>query len=82
MSRTLPLVFVYWVVIALSLKKLYMWASPEMIEEGVKRGQISPAQLETIEHAIHWKQPMLNPGAFYLGEPVVFCHLGDFIRGT
>ncbi len=64
MSRTLPLVFVYWVVIALSLKKLYMWASPEMIEEGVKRGQISSAQLEAIEHAIHWKQPMLNPGAF------------------
>ena len=26
MSRTLPLVFVYWVVIALSLKKLYLWA--------------------------------------------------------
>lgn len=64
MSRTLPLVFVYWVVIALSLKKLYMWASPEMIEEGVKRGQISSAQLEAIEQAIHWKQPMLNPGAF------------------
>jgi ABC-type microcin C transport system permease subunit YejE len=26
MSRTLPLVFVYWLVVALSLKKLYLWA--------------------------------------------------------
>ena len=27
MSRTLPLVFVYWLVIAFSLKKLYLWAA-------------------------------------------------------
>ena len=26
-SRTLPLVFVYWLVIAFSLKKLYLWAA-------------------------------------------------------
>lgn len=78
MSRTLPLVFVYWVVIALSLKKLYMWASPEMIEEGVKRGQISPAQLETIEHAIHWKQPMLNPGAFIWASLSCFAIWGFY----
>ena len=26
MSRTLPLIFVYWLVIAFSMKKLYLWA--------------------------------------------------------
>ncbi len=26
MSRTLPLVFVYWVVVALNMKRLYLWA--------------------------------------------------------
>jgi ABC-type microcin C transport system permease subunit YejE len=26
MSRTLPLVFVYWLVMALFMKKLYLWA--------------------------------------------------------
>ena len=26
MSRTLPLVFVYWVVIAIFMKQLYLWA--------------------------------------------------------
>src|ERR1019366_8563560 len=26
MSRTLPLVFAYWVVLGLSVKKLYLWA--------------------------------------------------------
>jgi hypothetical protein len=27
MSRTLPLVFAYWIVIAFSLRKLYLWAA-------------------------------------------------------
>src|SRR5215831_17719782 len=27
MSRTLPLIFVYWLVIAFSMKKLYLWAA-------------------------------------------------------
>ena len=26
MSRTLPLVFVYWVVVVIEMKKLYLWA--------------------------------------------------------
>jgi hypothetical protein len=64
MSRTLPLVFAYWLVIAFSLKRLYLWASPAMVEDGVKRGLISADQLKTIEHAIRFKQPMLNPFAF------------------
>jgi hypothetical protein len=71
MSRTLPLVFVYWVVVALSIKKLYLWASPAMVDDGVKRGLISPDQLEAIEHAIHFKHPMLNPESFVVVS--LFC---------
>jgi hypothetical protein len=71
MSRTLPLVFIYWLVISLSLKKLYLWASPAMVDDGVKRGLISADQLESIEHAINFKAPMLNPNMFWLVS--VFC---------
>jgi len=76
MSRTLPLVFGYWVVVALSLKKLYLWASPEMVEGGVKRGLITPEQLESIEHAIHFKAPMLNPTAFWITGIICFAIWG------
>jgi len=71
MSRTLPLVFVYWVVVALAMKRLYLWASPAMVDDGVKRGLISPDQLEAIEHAIHFKHPMLNPESFIVVS--LFC---------
>jgi hypothetical protein len=66
MSRTLPLVFVYWLVIAFSMKRLYLWASPAMVDDGVKRGLITPDQLEAIEHAIQFKHPMLNLGLLHL----------------
>jgi len=64
MSRTLPVVFVYWAVVAIFMKRLYMWASPAMVDDGVKRGLISPAQLLNIRHCIDFKRPMLNPTAF------------------
>jgi len=55
MSRTLPLVFLYWIVIAFSMKKLYLWTSPAMVDDGVRRGLISASQLEVIQHAIRFK---------------------------
>src|SRR5580700_10584013 len=64
MSRTLPLVFVYWLVIAVSQKRLYLWANHGLIDDGVRKGLIPPEQLEAIEHAIQFKHPMLNPTAF------------------
>jgi hypothetical protein len=76
MSRTLPLVFVYWLVIAFSLKKLYLWASPAMVDDGVKRGLITPEQLESIEHAIHFKAPMLNPVSFIWVSVLCFAIWG------
>jgi hypothetical protein len=79
MSRTLPLVFVYWVVIAISVKKLYLWASPAMVADGVKRGLISPDQLEAINHAISFKHPMLNPAAFWLTSITCFAIWGFYM---
>jgi len=76
MSRTLPLVFVYWVVIAIFMKKLYLWASPAMVDDGVKRGLITAEQLESIEHAIHFKAPMLNPVSFVWVSVLCFAIWG------
>ena len=60
MSRTLPLVFVYWLVIAFSLKKLYLWAAVDNVDAALKSGWITEVQA----HAIEFKRPMLNSAAF------------------
>ena len=60
MSRTLPLVFVYWVVVALEMKRLYLWAQVSDVPAALKSGLINEIQA----HAIEFKRPMLNPGAF------------------
>jgi hypothetical protein len=78
MSRTLPLVFVYWLVIAFFMKRLYLWASPAMVDDGVKRGLITPDQLEAIEHAIQFKHPMLNPFAFVWVSVLCFAIWGFY----
>jgi hypothetical protein len=78
MSSTLPLIFAYWLVIAFSLKRLYLWASPAMVDDGVKRGLISAEQLESIEHAIRFKQPMLNPIAFVCVSLLCFAIWGFY----
>ena len=60
MSRTLPLVFAYWLVVALSLKKLYLWAAVTDVSAALKSGWINEVQA----HCIEFKRPMLNPAAF------------------
>ena len=60
MSRTLPLVFAYWLVVAFEMKKLYLWAQVSDVAAALKSGLINEAQA----HAIEFKRPMLNPGAF------------------
>jgi hypothetical protein len=60
MSRTLPLVFAYWIVIALSLKKLYLWAAVTDVTAALQSGWINEVQA----HAIEFKRPMLNSSAF------------------
>jgi hypothetical protein len=60
MSRTLPLVFFYWFVVALSLKKLYLWAAVTDVSAALKSGWINEVQARAIE----FKRPMLNPVTF------------------
>jgi hypothetical protein len=74
MNRTLPLVFVYWLVIALSLKKLYLWAAVSDVTAALKSGWIS----ETQAHAIEFKRPMLNPTAFIVTGLVCFAIWGYY----
>jgi hypothetical protein len=74
MSRTLPLVFAYWVVIALSLKKLYLWAAVDDVNAALKSGWINEVQA----HAIEFKRPMLNPTAFILVGLLCFAIWGFY----
>jgi hypothetical protein len=67
MSRTLPLVFLYWVVIAIAVyfKKLYLWAQVDgsdlnAVAAALRSGFINESQA----HAIEFKRPMLNVPSF------------------
>jgi hypothetical protein len=79
MSRTLPLVAAYWIVIAVGMNKLYMWANHDIVNRAVSLGQISASQLESIKHAIAFKQPMLNPNAFVLVSLLCFAIWGFYM---
>ncbi|HEX8813296.1 MAG TPA: hypothetical protein VF742_15005, partial [Terracidiphilus sp.] len=79
MSRTLPLVFLYWVVIAIFQGRLYMWANHDLVDKAFKQGLITPEQVESINHAIHWKAPMLNPVAFWWVNILCFLIWGFFM---
>jgi hypothetical protein len=74
MSRTLPLVFVYWVVVALYMKRLYLWAAVSDVTAALKSGWINEAQA----HAIEFKRPMLNPAAFVVTSLVCFAIWGFY----
>ena len=65
MSRTWPLIVLYWLVMAVFMKRLYLWANPQMVADQVKKGLITPSQLKAIEHCISFKRPMLNPISFW-----------------
>ncbi|HEV2136404.1 MAG TPA: hypothetical protein VGR47_19430 [Terracidiphilus sp.] len=67
MSRTLPLVFLYWIVVAIFQKKLYLWARVTDVAAALKAGTIS----EIEAHCIAFKRPMLSiHGFWYVG---LFC---------
>jgi hypothetical protein len=74
MSRTLPLVFVYWMVIALEMKKLYIWDAVKNVPNALKAGWINEVQA----HAIEFKRPMLNPTAFIATGVVCFLIWGFY----
>ncbi|MGP8226125.1 MAG: hypothetical protein ACLQGT_08205, partial [Terracidiphilus sp.] len=76
MSRTLPLVFLYWCVIAIpaSMKKLYLWAAVGDASAALKSGWINEVQA----HAIEFKRPMLNPETFIIVSFVCFVIWGYY----
>jgi hypothetical protein len=78
MSRTLPLIFVYWLPIAFFQGRLYMWANHDLVDKAFKLGQITKEQVETIDHAIQWKAPMLNTHAFWWVNILLFLIWGFY----
>jgi hypothetical protein len=76
MTRTLWLVFIYWLVIAISQKKLYMWANHALVDRAARLGQITSWQVEEIDHCIQFKHPMLNIGAFWWVSLLCFAIWG------
>ncbi|WP_263355773.1 hypothetical protein [Acidicapsa ligni] len=75
MSRTLPLVFVYWLGLGLVMKKLYLWAQFSDGAAALKQGLIN----EEEAHAIDWKHPMLNATAFWVTGLVCFAIWGLYV---
>ena len=78
MSRTLPLVFVYWLALGFMLKRLYMWANPGLVDEGVQKGLITPAQVLVLRHCIEWKHPMLNVTTYWVVGLICFALWGFY----
>lgn len=66
MSRTLPLIFIYWLPVVIFQKRLFMWANHDLVDKAFNLGQISKEQVEAINHAIVWKRPMLNTQMFMI----------------
>ena len=75
MSRTLPLVFAYWIVIALGMKRLYLWAQVGDLGAALRAGSIDAAQA----HAILFKRPMLNPLSFFVAGTICFAVWGFYV---
>jgi hypothetical protein len=74
MSRTLPLILVYWIVIAIFMKRLYLWAAVSDTSAALKSGAISELQA----HCIDFKRPMLNPNAFLYVSLLCFAIWGFY----
>jgi len=71
MSRTLPLVFAYWIVLGGVAKKLYLWAQyPDAAswKAGLAAGVLNEGEV----HAIEWKHAMLNITAFWVVGVICF----------
>jgi len=64
MSRSLPIVFAYWLVIAFEMKRLYIWSrftSDSQTAAALKLGLITEFQ----KHCMDFKRGMLNPQMFW-----------------
>src|SRR5271163_1854989 len=78
MTRTLPLIFLYWVALGFMVKRLYMWANPGLVDEDIAKGLLSHEQVLAIRHAIEWKHPMLNVGTYWIVGLICFAIWGFY----
>jgi hypothetical protein len=72
MARSLPIVFVYWFVVALNMKRVYLWARFNSVTDttaALKVGLINEFQ----KHCIDFKRPMLNPNMFWFVGVLCFA---------
>ena len=72
MSRTLPLIVLYWLGSLIFMKRLYLWArytNPSDTAEALKTGLITEVQA----HCLNFKRPMLNPTTYIV--VMVICFL-------
>jgi hypothetical protein len=76
MARTLPIVIAYWLCLGFMLKRLYMWANPGLLVEDIQKGLVTKEQVETIQHALTWKQPMLNVNTYWMVTALCFAIWG------
>ena len=82
MSRTLPLVFVYWLALGFMVNRLYMWANPGAGGRGrSRRGCSRPNRCWRFATAIEWKHPMLNVGTVLGRGPDLLRASGGSIPG-
>ncbi|MGD1106391.1 MAG: hypothetical protein ABR865_05060 [Terracidiphilus sp.] len=76
MSRTLPLILIYWLGLAAGMKRLYLWAQYTNADDtaaALKAGLINELQA----HCLDFKRPMLNPVAF-VGVSLLCFAIWDF----
>jgi hypothetical protein len=72
LSRTLPVIFVYWLVVALFMKRLYLWAQFTTAADtatALKNGVLTEIQA----HCIDFKRPMLNADMFWAVSLLCFA---------
>ena len=77
MSRTLPLIILYWVVVALFMKRLFLWAQYTTVADtaaALQSGLINEVQA----HCLDFKRPMLNPFAFVWVSLLCFAIWGFY----
>jgi hypothetical protein len=75
MTRTLPLVAFYFIVVGFSAKRLYLWARYPNAADALKKGLITAEQA----HAIAFKHPMLNLTTFWIVAGIVFSIWGLYM---
>ena len=78
MTRTLPLVVLMFVPLAIFMKKLYLWAAYSTTE-ATEQGVLSKALTETQAHALNYKRPMLSPVSVIIQTIFVFAVMLTFM---